>query len=97
MTNYHKSVLTKEVIEQLNPKPNGLYVDATFGGGGHTEAILQAEPSCKILAIDWDKVAIEINGPPLEKQFGDRIKIVWGNFAKLYFILKKEIGTFDFQ
>jgi 16S rRNA (cytosine1402-N4)-methyltransferase len=90
MTNYHKSVLTKEVLEQLAPKPNGLYIDATFGGGGHTTAILQAEPTCKVIAIDWDTTAIETNGPPLEKQFGDRIKIIWGNFARLFFILKKE-------
>jgi 16S rRNA (cytosine1402-N4)-methyltransferase len=90
MTGYHKSVLTKEVIEQLKPKPNGLYIDATFGGGGHTTAILQAEPTCKVIAIDWDKVAIETNGPPIKQQFGDRIKLIWGNFAKLYLILKKE-------
>jgi 16S rRNA (cytosine1402-N4)-methyltransferase len=90
MSNYHKSVLTKEVIEQLSPKPNGVYVDATFGGGGHTQAILQTEPTCKVIAIDWDTSAIETNGPPLEKEFGNRLKIVWGNFAKLYFILKKE-------
>jgi 16S rRNA (cytosine1402-N4)-methyltransferase len=96
MTNYHKSVLKKEIIEALNIKPKKLYVDATFGGGGHTKAILQAEPTCKVIAIDWDKTAIEENGPPLEKEFPKRIKIIWGNFAKLYLILKKEnISTVD--
>lgn len=90
MENYHKSVLTTEAVEGLKLKPNGTYIDATFGGGGHTKAILQAEPTCKVIAIDWDKVAIESNAPTLEKQFGSRIKIVWGNFARLHFILKKE-------
>ena len=87
---YHISVLTKEVIEGLDIKPNGVYVDATFGGGGHSRAILEAEPTCKVIAIDWDQVAIKTNAPRLEKEFGDRFKVVWGNFARLHFILKKE-------
>lgn len=88
---YHKSVLTKEVLEGLDLKPNGIYVDVTFGGGGHTRAILQAEPTCKVIALDWDKVAIETNAPALEEEFGDRLKVVWGNFARLHFIIKKEL------
>jgi 16S rRNA (cytosine1402-N4)-methyltransferase len=87
---YHKSVLTKEVLEGLDIKPDGVYVDATFGGGGHSRAILRADPTCKVIAIDWDQVALETNAPRLEKEFGDRFKIVWGNFARLHFILKKE-------
>ena len=38
--NYHNSVMLKECINGLNIKPNGVYVDATFGGGGHSQAIL---------------------------------------------------------
>jgi len=93
---YHKSVLTKEVIEALNIKPGGLYVDATFGGGGHTRAILQAEPTAKVFAIDWDQTAIETNAPAIEKEFGDRFKIAWSNFARLGLALKKEkISSID--
>jgi len=90
MENYHKSVMTQQVIDNLNLKPGGVYIDATFGGGGHTRAILESEKKCKIISIDWDKKAIEKNGPELEEKFGDRIKIVWGNFSRLHFILKKE-------
>lgn len=90
METYHKSVLPKEVIEGLHLKPKGIYVDATLGGGGHTKAILQAETTCKVIAIDWDQEAIDKNAPSLEEAFGERIKIVWGNFARLHFILKKE-------
>jgi 16S rRNA (cytosine1402-N4)-methyltransferase len=91
MTNiFHKSVLTKEVLENLNPQPNKTYLDATFGGGGHTKAILEKEPLCKVIALDWDKHAIEQNAPPLIEQFGDRLKVVWGNFALLNRILETE-------
>jgi len=90
MNAYHKSVLTKEAIEGLAIKPNGLYVDVTFGGGGHTNAILEDEPTTTVIAIDWDKTAIETNGPPLQAKFGDRLKLIWGNFVRLHFILKKE-------
>lgn len=82
--------MPNEALDGLNLKPGGVYVDATFGGGGHTRAILNKEPNCKVIALDWDKVAIEKNAPSLEAEFGDRIKIIWGNFAKLYNILKKE-------
>ncbi len=85
---YHKSVLVDEVVKYLAPKPGGVYVDCTFGGGGHTRAILQAEPKCKVIAFDWDKVAIEKNGPALLEEFGNRLEIVWGNFSHIYYLLK---------
>lgn len=89
-TNYHKSVLVNEVLTALHIKPGGLYVDVTFGGGGHTRAILQAEPTSHVIALDWDKIAIETNAPALVEEFGDRLNVVWGNFSQLYKILKKE-------
>lgn len=88
--NYHKSVLTKEVVENLQIKPNGLYIDATFGGGGHTKAILKTNSTCKVVAIDWDQIAIETNAQIIQKEYKDRFKIIWGNFALLYRLLKKE-------
>ncbi|KKP35389.1 MAG: Ribosomal RNA small subunit methyltransferase H [candidate division TM6 bacterium GW2011_GWF2_32_72] len=91
---YHKSVLVNEVLEYLKPQPGKTYVDATFGGGGHTRAILEAEPKCKVIAFDWDKVAIETNKPQLEEEFGDRLEVIWGNFAQMYKLLRKE-GIFQ--
>ncbi len=86
---YHKSVLPREVIEQLNLKPGGVYVDVTFGGGGHTQSILQAEPTCKVIAFDWDKIALKVNGEPLQATFGPRLELVWGNFAHFDRCMKK--------
>lgn len=107
-TKYHKSVLIKEVIDYLAPKNKGVYVDATFGGGGHTKAILDANPSCTVIAFDWDKIALDRNGEPLKEIYGDRLKLVWGNFAQVSFLLKRigidkvdgmlaDFGTSQFQ
>lgn len=86
----HKPVLVQEVLTYLDPQPGGIYIDATFGSGGHTRAILQAEPKCRVVALDWDTKALETFGKPLQEEFGDRLKLVWGNFAHLYKILRKE-------
>jgi 16S rRNA (cytosine1402-N4)-methyltransferase len=52
----HETVLLHECIAQLNIKPNGIYVDATFGGGGHSSLILQhLGPKGKLIAFDQDK------------------------------------------
>jgi 16S rRNA (cytosine1402-N4)-methyltransferase len=87
---YHKSVLVHEVLEYLAPKPRGVYVDATFGGGGHTRAILKAEPTCSVIAFDWDAVALEKNGYPLQEEFPGRLTLLWSNFAQIDKKLKKE-------
>jgi 16S rRNA (cytosine1402-N4)-methyltransferase len=86
----HKSVLTAEMLEYLNPQPGKTYLDVTFGTGGHTRAILEKEPTCTVIAIDWDAQALETYGPPLQEEFGDRLRLVWGNFSLLYKIVKKE-------
>lgn len=86
----HKSVLVNEVLDYLNLKPNKVYIDATFGCGGHTSAILDKEPDCKVVAIDWDQKSIELNEPVLKEKYGDRLTVIWGNFAHLYKLLKNE-------
>jgi 16S rRNA (cytosine1402-N4)-methyltransferase len=86
----HTSVLTREVLTYLSPQPHKLYVDVTFGGGGHSRAILEAEPTCTVLALDLDTNAIEHNAAALEEQYPGRFRVVWGNFAHIYKILKKE-------
>ena len=86
---YHKTVLIDEVLHYLNPQPGKIYLDATFGGGGHTRAILLKEPTCSVIAVDWDKQALEKNAPELTYEFGDRFSTMWGNFAQLPHLLKK--------
>lgn len=93
---YHKPVLVQEVIEYLNPQPHGVYLDVTFGGGGHTRAILEHEPTCSVIAVDWDAVALEKNGYPLQEEFPGRLILLWGNFSQVDKKLKKEgLGPVD--
>lgn len=87
---YHKPVMVNEVLEYLNPQSQKLYVDVTFGSGGHTRAILKKNLNCRVVALDWDKNAIEKNGPILQDEFPGRLTLLWGNFGNLYNILKKE-------
>jgi 16S rRNA (cytosine1402-N4)-methyltransferase len=72
---YHVPVLLDESIEGLNIKPNGTYVDLTFGGGGHSSAILQKlSPKGKLFGFDQDEDAIA--NAPKDKRF----TFVRGNF-----------------
>jgi 16S rRNA (cytosine1402-N4)-methyltransferase len=76
----HQPVLLNEVIEQLNIKPDGIYVDATFGRGGHAGAILQRlNVKGRLLVIDKDPLAIAA----AEKLKDDRVQIRQGSFANL--------------
>lgn len=79
-----------EVLEYLHIRPGKVYLDVTFGTGGHTRAILEQEPTCSVIAFDWDADELERYGEPLKEEFGDRLTLVWGNFALLYKLLKKE-------
>lgn len=93
---YHKTVLVDEVLEYLNPQPKGLYCDVTFGSGGHTKAILDKEPECKVVAIDWDATSIETYAPELEERYQERLHVLWGNFSHLYRLFQKaKIGKID--
>lgn len=87
---YHKTVLLEETIKGVLAKPGGFYIDVTFGGGGHTRALLLADPTCTVLALDWDKKALDLNAPALEEEFGDRFMWKWANFCDLYTLLKRE-------
>lgn len=80
---YHIPVLVNEVLECLDLKPNGVYIDCTFGGGGHTRAILEKEPTATVIAMDWDMTAFELNSEKLIEEFGERVSFVWGNFAQI--------------
>lgn len=78
-----------EVLQYLDIGPKKTYLDVTFGSGGHTRAILEKEPTCKVIAFDWDAKTLEEFGAPLQEEFGDRLNLIWGNFGHLYKLLKK--------
>lgn len=85
---YHVPVLLKETLDMLRLKQNGTYLDVTFGGGGHTRAILESNPTIKVIALDWDKEVIE-RGQTLQDEFPERLILIWGSFSHLYKLLKK--------
>lgn len=79
----HTSVLLDEVIEWMDIKPGGLYVDGTLGLGGHTEAILKkSAPGGRVVGFDWDADALSLAKERL-KPFGDRLVTVRRNFAEI--------------
>jgi 16S rRNA (cytosine1402-N4)-methyltransferase len=74
---YHRPVLAQEVVELLAPRPGSLVVDATCGGGGHTEAILKT--GADVLALDQDPDAIEFSREQLS-HVGSRVTLRQANF-----------------
>jgi 16S rRNA (cytosine1402-N4)-methyltransferase len=93
--NLHKSVLLAESLELLSPARGGIFVDATLGLGGHSEAILQASPQARVIGIDQDLNAIAFAEKRLEK-FGDRFKVFHANFAEIESVLvKAEVEKVD--
>lgn len=78
----HVSVLLKECIEGLNIKPDGIYVDGTLGGGGHSFQILQLLNQGKLIGIDQDMDALNAATNRL-KIFGERFIPVHSNFSNL--------------
>ncbi|NQU84064.1 MAG: 16S rRNA (cytosine(1402)-N(4))-methyltransferase RsmH [Parcubacteria group bacterium] len=89
----HIPVLSKEVIEYLNPKPGQNFIDCTLGNGGHTVEILKkTAPNGKLLGIDFDDMAIEIAKSRIEEESLNKGRIIFvqGNFANLAEIVKKE-------
>jgi 16S rRNA (cytosine1402-N4)-methyltransferase len=77
----HATVMQAEVIDALAPGV-GTYVDATVGGGGHTEAILNASPRAHVVALDRDPTALEAARSRLSP-FGDRVTFVHARFGAL--------------
>lgn len=86
---YHIPVLAAEAVEALNLRKGGIYVDATLGGGGYAEMILNSLHEGRLFGFDTDPQAIEFASKRLEK-FGDRFQIVAENFSDLRDALAKE-------
>lgn len=90
----HIPVMLSEVVELLAPRPNAAYLDATFGGGGYTRAILEAA-SCTVWAIDRDPDAIA-RGAGLAARFPGRLHLIHGQFGDMLELLaERGVATLD--
>jgi len=83
----HKPVLLKEVIELLDIKPDGIYLDATVGGGGHAYEIAKRLQNGLLIGLDWDAQALEYARRCL-KPFKDKVKLIQANFRDLEGVLE---------
>lgn len=83
----HKSVLLEEVIEELDLKPDGIYVDGTLGGAGHSSEMLRRAEIKKLIGIDQDPDAIKAASKKLEP-YGERAVIVKSNYENIGEIIK---------
>jgi len=84
----HYPVMVEKVCMLLVKNTKGIYLDATVGGGGHSEALLKKFPNITIYAADWDINAIERSRERLKK-FNERVKIFQSAFSDIEHSLKK--------
>ena len=87
---HHVSVLLDECIEGLNIKPDGIYVDGTLGGAGHSYHIAEKLTTGRLIGIDRDPVALKAAGERLSP-FADRVTLVHSNFCRMGQVLQ-ELG-----
>lgn len=85
----HISVLLNESIQQLNIKENGIYVDCTLGGGGHSSEILKRIPNGHLYAFDQDSFAINTADEKLKK-IASNYTLINENFANIKVALEEE-------
>jgi 16S rRNA (cytosine1402-N4)-methyltransferase len=81
-TDSHTPVLVEEVLQWLEIKPDGIYVDATLGAGGHSAAIAQRLVSGKLISLDQDERALELARENL-KPWKDRVTLVKSAFSRI--------------
>ena len=84
---YHISVLLQECIDGLAIKPDGIYVDGTLGGAGHSGQIARRLEKGLLVGIDRDPVALKAAGERLAP-FGERVKLVHSNFCEMAQVLE---------
>ena len=87
---HHVSVLLDECIEGLNIKPDGIYVDGTLGGAGHSSQIAKRLTTGRLIGIDRDPVALKAAGERLAP-YADRVTLVHSNFCEIASVLE-ELG-----
>ena len=83
---HHISVLLDECIEGLNIRPDGVYVDGTLGGAGHSSQIAKRLTTGRLIGIDRDPVALKAAGERLAP-YGDKVTLVHSNFCEIKAVL----------
>jgi 16S rRNA (cytosine1402-N4)-methyltransferase len=86
---YHVPVLRAEVVAALAPAAQGTILDGTAGGGGHSHALLEAYPECRLVAVDRDPEAVAAVTERLAP-FGDRVRILRDRFDRAALRLAEE-------
>ena len=84
---HHVSVLLDECLEGLNIRPDGIYVDGTLGGAGHSSCIAARLTTGRLIGSERDPVARKAAGERL-KPFGDRVTLVHSNFCEIRQVLE---------
>ena len=91
----HVSVMLEESVDALNIRDNGVYVDGTLGGGGHSYEILSRNSTIRLIGIDQDAEAVRAAAKRLD-EFKDRVSIANDNFSNVLNILKeRDIDAID--
>jgi len=84
----HVPVMLNEVVDALQPRDGGRYLDGTFGGGGYSSAILD-RAECEVIALDRDPDAISA-GQALAQRYAPRLRLIEGRFGELEQLLSAE-------
>jgi 16S rRNA (cytosine1402-N4)-methyltransferase len=77
---HHVPIMVREILEQLDPQPGGVYLDGTLGGGGHAQAVLsRIAPTGRLVGIDRDEEALDAARSRLA-EYGDALTTLHGNY-----------------
>ncbi len=96
MANFsHQPVMLNEVLHYLSPRDGETYVDATFGAGGYSKAILSAA-NCRVIAIDQDP-GVQKFANELAQQFPENFKFIKGNFGDIEELVSEKIDGVVFD
>lgn len=86
----HIPVMLQEVLAALNPQKGEVYVDATFGNGGYTRAILEAA-NCKVIALDRDPT-VRMRANEIKNMYGERFEFRFGQFGDFADLVSEKIN-----
>lgn len=92
----HVPVMLEEVLEYLSPKAGGVYLDCTFGGGGHTSSILDVNEQVRVISLDCDPQA-QVRAESVKAKYGDRFKLYSINFGQVEEIEEKDFDGILFD